>query len=326
LFFSYLGLLFPFIWLTNLFFVAYWIFVRTWKCLLIGVCTMLLCWNPIRHYFPLHFSSAVVEQENVIKVLTYNVMGFAYTDHSEKAPNAIVQYIAESGADIVCLQEYYVSRTSNRLTAAKLNKALNMYPYSSLIQLKPFEWGLAVYSKYPIVASRKIDYRSNNNGSSIHQLQVNGKTLTLINNHLESFKLTSEDKSRYSDLIKGTVSDNLDGLRGTIRQKLGPAYMIRARQARAVAAEIEKSQSDYLLVCGDFNDTPVSYAHRTIQGALLDAYAESGLGQGRTYNQNYFWFRIDHIMYSSNMEATNCTVDKVKYSDHYPVWCYLKLN
>jgi endonuclease/exonuclease/phosphatase (EEP) superfamily protein YafD len=148
----------------------------------------------------------------------------------------------------------------------------------------------------------------------------------LINNHLESFKLTSKDKVRYLDFIKGAGPETFGGLRATIQQKLGPAFLIRAGQARAVAEEIKQSRGDYLLVCGDFNDTPVSYAHRVVQGDLLDAFAESGCGPGITYNLNYFWFRIDHILYSSNMEAFQCTVDPVRYSDHYPVWCYLRLR
>lgn len=80
------------------------------------------------------------------------------------------------------------------------------------------------------------------------------------------------------------------------------------------------------MVCGDFNDTPISYAHRTIQGPLKDAYAASGRGVGVTYNENFFWFRIDNILHSANMKPINCTVDKVRYSDHYPLWCYLQLK
>ena len=36
--------------------------------------------------------------------------------------------------------------------------------------------------------------------------------------------------------------------------------------------------------------------------------------------------RIDHILHSANMRSYNCKVDKVHYSDHYPMWCYLQLN
>ena len=47
---------------------------------------------------------------------------------------------------------------------------------------------------------------------------------------------------------------------------------------------------------------------------------------GVTYNENFFWFRIDNILHSANMKPINCTVDKVRYSDHYPLWCYLQLK
>ena len=56
------------------------------------------------------------------------------------------------------------------------------------------------------------------------------------------------------------------------------------------------------------------------------AYAASGRGVGVTYNENFFWFRIDNILHSANMKPINCTVDKVRYSDHYPLWCYLQLK
>jgi len=326
LFFSYLGLVFPFICLLNVFFVVYWLLFRNWKYLLIGVFTFIICWQSVRSYFPLHLKSEPIPEENVIKVLTYNVMGFAYKDHTEKSPNEIIKFIAESGADIVCMQEYYFHRSGKGLNATKLNKALEMYPYRSVILVKNTNWGLAVYSKYPISNSRRIDYNSENNGSSIHEIDINGKKLTLINNHLESFKLTMEDKTRYSDFIKGVGPETFDSLKGTIQQKLGPAYLMRAKQARAVAKEIQNTTSDYLLVCGDFNDTPISYAHRTIKGDLLDAFTESGRGVGITYNQNFFWFRIDNILYSPNMKAIKCQVGNVKYSDHYPLWCYFKLT
>lgn len=329
LFFSYLGMGFPILFLINICFLLWWLLMGEWRFLLISLISFAICWFPLTNYFPFHGRVNPVPEENTIKVLTYNVMGFAYKNHTEEAPNEIVRYIAESGADIVCLQEYVVHSSDKYLTAKTLNKALSMYPYRSIIKLKssPHQvWGLAVYSKYPISGSKRIPYDSMSNGSSIHEVNVNGKKITLINNHLESFKLTMEDKNRYADFLKNAGSETFDNLKGTIQQKLGPAFIKRAEQARLVAEEIEKTGNEYILVCGDFNDTPISYAHHTIQGPLLDAFSESGRGFGITYNENFFWFRIDHILYSSNMKAMNCTVDKVKYSDHYPVWCYLEME
>ena len=113
-----------------------------------------------------------------------------------------------------------------------------MYRYRSIIPIGTsgtLKFNIAVFSKYPISKSRKIKYDSSFNGSSIHELDIRGKKLTLINNHLESFKLTMEDRSHYSAFIKNLNSETLDGLRSSIEQKLGPAFRIRARQARAVA-------------------------------------------------------------------------------------------
>lgn len=327
--FSYLGLAFPVLFVLNLCFVIYWLFLWEWRYLLIGLSAFLICWGPVSKYFPYHARTIEVPKENVLKVLTYNVMGFAYKNHSKDSPNKIIQYIADSGADIVCLQEYAAGKSDNFLTNKKVNNALNMYPYRSLIPINSsgyLNFGIAVFSKYPISNSRKIKYDSDFNGSAVHEINVNGKKLTLINNHLESFKLTMEDRSRYKAFIKNLSTDTFDGIKGALEQKLGPAFKIRSKQAEAVAAEIAKAKGDYILVCGDFNDTPISYAHRTIQGPLVDSFAESGQGMGVTYNQNMFWFRIDNILHSPNMKSINCTVDKIRYSDHYPLWCYLTME
>jgi len=327
---SYMGLLFPIFGFLNFLFLFYWIFLSRWKYLLVGLFTILICWGPIKSYIPIHSRTEVVPTENTIKVLTYNVMGFAYKNHTKEAPNQIIKYIAESDADIVCLQEYLVSNSEQHLSESKIRAALKMYPYSNTFFVNKnakYKSGIAVYSKYPIVGSRKVKYDSENNGSTVHEVRVNDKKILLINNHLESFKLTTEDKSNYSDFITNPGAESFDGLKGAFQQKLGPAFLIRAKQARAIKEEIDNADDGaYVLVCGDFNDTPISYAHRTILGDLLDAFAESGRGFGSTYNQNFFWFRIDKIFHSPNMKSFNCTVDKVGYSDHYPVWCYLQMS
>ena len=326
--FSYLGLLFPFLCLFNLGFVFYWIFLNDWKCLLMSLCAFAICWGPVRRYFPFHFKQEV-HKEETLKVLTYNVMAFGYKNHTNEKPNEILRYIANSGADIVCLQEFYAAKSSSGLTARKIYKALKMYPYRSVFYLNRSKYhnlGLAVFSKYPIANSRRVDYKSAYNGSTVHEITIKGKKLTLINNHLESFKLTMKDRSKYSSFIKSLNPEEFDGLKGSVGQKLGSAFKIRAKQAEAVAREVKNAKGDYVLVCGDFNDTPISYAHRTIQGNLKDAFVASGQGMGVTYNQNFFWFRIDNILHSANMSSKNSTVDNVSYSDHYPLWTYFILN
>lgn len=326
---SYLGLAFPLICVGNLFFLFWWVCAHRWKYALTCLCAFLICWGPVTRYFPFNRRHDV-PQENTLKILTYNVMNFAGQPHTEASPNKIIEYIARSGADIVCLQEYAVTKSAKGLNAKLLNEALKMYPYRAVTELNSASYrtsGIAVFSKYPISGSRRIQYKSTYNGSSIHEIRINDKKLVLVNNHLESFHLTNEDKSQYGNLIKSIDAETLDGIRETFQQKLGPAFLKRATQAHIIAEEVEKAKGDYTIVCGDFNDTPISYARKTMQGKnLVDAFEKSGMGVGVTYNQNIFRFRIDHILHSKNMKSFNCTIDKVKYSDHYPVWCYLQMN
>lgn len=326
---SYMGLFFPFFCFFIFCFVLFWLFVKKWKFQLLNLVVIILCWGTIQRYFPLHFPTKEVSAENTIKVLTYNVMSFGFKNHTKEEPNEILAFIAASDADIVCLQEYFESKSNKHLSAEKISSVLSMYPYQSKTFLnvnQSYRSGLAVFSKYPISKSRRIKYESENNGSSIHEIAVNKKKITLINNHLESFKLTSEDKSHYSSFLKNLGTDMFDAIKGSFQQKLGPAFKIRAKQAEEVRREIANAKSDFFLVCGDFNDTPVSYAHRTIQGDLHDAFVKSGLGLGVTYNRNIFRFRIDNILHSANMKSYNCTVGKIRYSDHYPLWCTLRLD
>ena len=59
-------------------------------------------------------------------------------------------------------------------------------------------------------------------------------------------------------------------------------------------------QSPYpVIVAGDFNDTPVSYAYRKIRKGLNDSFVNSGYGAGFTYKGNYPPNRIDYILYDT---------------------------
>ena len=329
---AYLGLAFPVLLVLNICFFIYRLLTKKILLSLIMIAAFAICWKPILRLCPLHLKTEILSNEDIIKVLSYNVMSFAYKDHTKTSPNKIIGYIAESGADIVCLQEYMVSSRNNLMSSSDVANALPMYPYVSEIffssqENNRYKYGLAVLSKYPITRSRRIPFPSKYNGSSMHEINVRGKTIVVVNNHLESFKLTTEDRSNYSDIIAHANFESFDEFSGSIQQKLGQAYRIRAKQAELIADEIRKTNGHYTIVCGDLNDTPVSYARRTVQGAFNDAFEESGFGMGISYNQNYFYFRIDHIFHSLSMESYNCRVDtRVNLSDHYPIYCYMQLK
>ncbi|MBN2917310.1 MAG: endonuclease/exonuclease/phosphatase family protein, partial [Prevotella sp.] len=98
-------------------------------------------------------------------------------------------------------------------------------------------------------------------------------------------------------------------------------------EAEAVAKYIQQHKEQSIILCGDFNDGPISYAHRTIAKDLTDCYIASGNGPGISYHHGGFFVRIDNIMCSDDWEPYECKVDdKIAVSDHYPIICKLKMH
>lgn len=322
---SCLGLAFPIFAVANGCFLLFWLVFQYYKCALLPLAGFLLCYPQMHTFLPANFHTDHLP-EGSIKLLSYNIMGFDGTSKKD-GQNPILNYLKESGADILCLQEYATSGSSRHLTQKDVEQVLEAYPYhriTSVGNAKGKNNKVACYSKFPILSARLLDYQSNNNGSVVYEIKLDNDTLTLINNHLESNKLTKEDKVVYEDMLKDPEKEKVkSGMRQLIR-KLAEASAIRAPQADSIAKEVARSKHPYIVVCGDFNDTPISYSRRVIGRELNDAFTQSGRGLGISYNQNKFYFRIDHILVSKNLHTYNCTVDRsIKDSDHYPIWCYI---
>lgn len=326
---SCLGLTFPVFLLINAGFLLFWLIIQRYKSALLPLMGMLLCYPQIRAYLPVNFHTDHLPEAS-IKLLSYNIMGFDGATKQD-GKNPILTYLKESDADILCLQEYYTVESSSRhLSQKEVNRELKAYPYHRIHTVgsgKGHTNKIACYSKYPILSSRTLDYASEYNGSVLYEIKIGEDTITLINNHLESNKLTLADKEVYEDMLKSPEKEKVKSGARLLIRKLAEASAIRAPQADAIAREIAASPHPSIIVCGDFNDTPISYTHRTIAQGLDDAFTESGRGLGISYNQNKFYFRIDNILTSKNLKAYNCTVDRsIKDSDHYPIWCYVSLN
>ena len=328
---SFMGLLFPAFLFFNLAFLVVWIFALKWKAVLCNVVVFAIAWGSIRSYYPVNLAGSGQLSENTIKLMTYNVMGFAYHSHKKDDPNPIIEYINKEDPDVVCLQEYFINKKNPDMNEAAIRNAFKNYPYKKAIYFDKsdtYEYGVAVFSKFPITGAERIKYKSAFNGSGLFTLEINGKKVALINNHLESNRITQKDKQFYQSLRKGNIdSETLGSLKNNIVSRLKPAFLLRAQQTDSIAKTIKNQNSDYILVCGDLNDTPISYARHKIQGSMTDAYVSHGTGAGISYNADYFWFRIDYIFHSSKIKTYDCYIDRsIKISDHYPVLCYFSLE
>lgn len=320
---SCVGLLFPVLAVVNLCFLFFWLLVCR-KYALFSFLALVCCWGTVRVYMPINcFSSN--PPKDAIKIISYNTRGFSdMKPHTKEKPNPVLEYLRNSDADIICIQEYIVT---HQLKEKDVTYALKDYRYKHCYSLASGWNGLACFSKYPILSATPIVYDSEANGSIAYRIKVGKDTLLVINNHLESNKIHLSDVEAYKELVHVPNDKKTFANAKELFRKLMVSGEKRAGQAEQVRNFVEESKEKYVVVCGDFNDTSVSYTHRILRENLDDAFVESGNGFGFSYNQHQMYVRIDHILASKTLEVYRCWIDNtIDASDHYPISCYISFS
>jgi endonuclease/exonuclease/phosphatase (EEP) superfamily protein YafD len=320
---SIVGMAFPFFLLVNMAFLLFWLIFK-WTRAWVPFVGFVIAYVPISIYMPLHTSQEV--PEGAIKLVSYNVCTYGGNYKYEDGFEKVRDYLQEQQADIVCLQEDV--DTWRRYV---LREYARILPYNDTVVISSSEQtfnALGIHTRFPIVKRERIVYPSLANGSVAWWLKVGEDTLIVVNNHFESCHLTKEDRVQYRHIIKGEMPrDSLRTESTMLLVKLAEANAKRASQIRVVKDYVEEHADHPIIVCGDFNDNPISYSRHTMGEVLTDCFVTTGRGIGLSYNQKAFSFRIDHIFCSKDIQPYNCQIDeKMDASDHNPVICWLKIR
>lgn len=330
---AFIGLAFPYLLIVNLFFILFWFFTRRSLALLPLIVT-LICWQRISGYFQTGLFNDKVRTEHPVDVMTYNVRLFdLYKWKNNKISedaSAMLGLIASEKPDVLFIQEYHAGR-KGKVTIADSIRKYSGLKYSHLSQVlkkgKTQPYGIATFSKWPIVSKGVIRFSSNPANVCIFTDIVHYKdTIRLFNIHLESIQFSREDYLFVNDLKNNADEQEEVSVRlRSMARKLKAAFISRSVQAQKVADEIERSPYP-VIVSGDFNDTPSSYAYHRISHGLADAFIRSGRGISQTYAGPFPSFRIDYILYDQDRFAVS-DYRKInqKYSDHLPVKARLYL-
>jgi endonuclease/exonuclease/phosphatase family metal-dependent hydrolase len=333
---SMMGYIFPFfLFLTGLF-IAFWVFIK-FRYILISVVGLILAYQPVTLYCPLNAYSDSEKYKSEdseyipLTVVTYNTCNWGSVDKSDfKKENAesVIEYIASQKPDIVCMQESPFSDKVNDI----IKEYLPEMNYRSFFKsTNDSNVTVTFLSKYPIKREERIDIPSKGNGSGAIWVDINGKALMVVNCHLETQSLSVKERAKFSrlvhDVAKGDAEkDSVESGSTYFLGKLSASAKKRAPQAEKIADVIEKNSDTPIIVCGDFNDIPLSYTHYAISKNLTDCFQKKGRGFGFSYCRNAMRVRIDHIMCSSDIEPLMCKVDsEMKSSDHFPVVCNILL-
>ncbi len=310
------GMAFPFLVAANIVFVVFWLLIKP-QYSLISIFAILIGWSMISRY--VQFGAKTTESEGV-KVLSYNVQHFTGNDKLSEKEIAIeiLTFLNAENSDIICLQEARLRKNQifNLPDAVKKLSSIRHYQFAR----SSTTFGSVTLTRFPIINMGEIRFNKTRNMSIYTDMLIGTDTVRVFNVHLQSYLI---DPGKYS-VIESPGVDQEKDLK-EIREmglKFRKAFQMRAEQVREIRRHINESPYT-VIVCGDFNDTPISYAYQKLRGNLKDAFVSSGSGISHTYIGKLPSFRIDNVFHSKEFESFNFQTHGFRMSDHLPVSCTL---
>ena len=320
---AFFGLAYPYILVINIIIAVIWAVNLRYEAII----SIIVIAAGITHFTNyIRLFSPHRETRNTFKVMSYNIRLFNYFEGNgvENSEKKILSLIRSQQPDVVCLQELFLNGDANEKDN-EIKKALGG-KYNSHIKFfgrgRNKFYGIATYTKFPIVGKGEIVHPGSASLSIYTDFTVGNDTFRIFNNHLQSFRLKRMESSFVEDLVDSDDKQTINEIK-TVSKSLREGFKRRALQAQVVKTYVSRSPYP-VIVAGDFNDTPVSYAYRKIRKGLRDAFVESGYGAGFTYRGNYPPNRIDYILYGTRLHSTNFSIIRVKYSDHYPIMTWFR--
>lgn len=317
-----LGLAYPFLLIINLFFLVYWI-IRWKRLFLIPIFTILLGTSHLLNFIQLPFGKKIENLNPSFSILSYNINLFRLYSWSNQTPSfsKISEFVKEKNVDIACFQEFFV--VEGKLSEKTVSSELKMNSHIEyVIKSNSTSYGIATYSKFPIVGKGEIPFENTANACIYTDIRVGVDTIRVYNCHLQSLKLKERNLSfllNQSHKKEGNIAEIKE-----ISFKFRDALKKRADQVNMIMEDVRKCP--YLvIICGDFNDSPISYTYHEMTKNMLDAFKEVGKGFANTYVR-FFPYRIDYILHCKNLKAINFSSPRIDFSDHYPVLCSFELT
>ncbi len=318
----------PYLFICVFAFIFFWLFAKK-KLALISIFSILILWKPLGHIFKFRVSSTFDTKKdfNAVRTMSWNVEQFEILKHKKnpEQKQEMINLINDYDPDIACFQEMVASNAYPKAInympdmVASLKLKNYFYSYNELDNFdENHHFGRIIFSKYPIINRKTINFSNRSYENCFQYVDVIKETDTLrvFNIHLQSLRFSDENKA-YIDDATQPKKINFDKSK-SILSKLKSAFLKRQIQADAIHAEIEKSEYP-VIVCGDFNDVPNSYAYSTIGDGLQNAFAKKGSGVSRTFTGISPTLRIDNVFASKQFDVLQYSRVKEKISDHYPI-------
>lgn len=324
--FAISGLLYPVLLIINIGFIIIWLFIKK-RYVIISLVIIVLGFGNLMHNFNFSLQNNDSDNENSLKILSYNVQQFKAFDKFTKlkVQNDILNFIRDQKADIICLQEFQSHNKNVYEPLKQIRDTLNTETYYYESYYNPrynYLTGLVIFSKLKAVNKGKLKFDGSRTFGIYTDLVYRTDTIRVFNIHLASISLNPSD----IEFVVNPEMKNNEEFKSKllmIYDKLAQAFVLRQKQLNFLKEEL--NQSPYATILGgDFNDTPSSLVYNEISNLLNDSFIDKGFGLGVTYAGRIPLLRIDYIFSSSEFEVLDFETHNILRSDHYPISTVLK--
>lgn len=310
-----LGLFYPVLILTNLIFILGWFFTKTnRRYALLSLAAILI---GSQHWSSMigtsYFNTSTNTLTDKTTISSYNIKNFddIAIGNRQFQPEAVKNIIKHLGdSQYLCAQE--VDYDCHMMLLKELE-----FPHSFGNK------GTMIFSKTPFLKTGQIDFDNSVNSCSWADVPLNDKIVRLYNVHLESNRIT-----KAANVIVNRKKHNFIEIVHLLKNMFVQyAYRSRKRVEQSDKILQHISESPYpVIVCGDFNDSPISYIYNRFTDQLTDGFTKQGKGLGFSFRGNIPFLRIDYILADNRLHFQNYqTVKALTYSDHFPVTADISL-
>jgi endonuclease/exonuclease/phosphatase family metal-dependent hydrolase len=322
---AFFGIAYGFLLVANMIFILFWLLVKK-RFALLSALSILLGFNYLASYFQaLPDFKKKTPPANAVKIVSQNVKLFGWYNWEENIAqrDKMMRHLETTEGDIFCFQEFFHNSgpgifETKELLKLTLNAPYAYDEYTSTVGQNQ-HYGIATFSKFPIVGRGQIRFEGekNNNMCIYTDVVAYGDTVRIYNVHAASIRFSDSQYAFIKELNDEREQTEVEFNEAFgIVERLAAAFTRRAKQVEKVKAHSAESPHP-VVICGDFNDTPVSYSYATISEGLSDSFREAGgLGIGSTYLGAFPSFRIDYIFHSKELVSADYTRYEEAISDH----------